>query len=289
MACENCSNGCLNPQLCACDCTTCAEANSCDIPVGDTGPQGPAGPMGLPGVNGVNGQNGTDGTDGCTLVDMYISDGTDGNTIGDIIVTTGPTPTPCNTVLNIGNLIDTIVNNGGATIPSGIIVMWSGTIPNIPIGWQLADGTNSQPDLRGRFIASYLAGDPNFGGIMASGGALSVNLGLANIPAHTHDIGSFTVVPTITSDTHCHNVWLRDSGTSVGAYRDAEFGRGGTRTMGSPLGGGCNTDSYTHTHIVTTVLSGNTGDGTAAGLTFPQGVAFPILPEYYTLAYIIKL
>ncbi len=289
MSCNNCSNGCLNPQTCACDCTTCAAANACDIPVGDTGPQGPAGPQGLPGINGINGSNGTNGADGCTLIDMYISDGTDGNTVGDIIVTTGPTPTPCNSVLNIGNLISTIVNNGGASIPPGIIVMWSGTIPNIPIGWQLADGTNFQPDLRGRFIASYLAGDPNFGGIMGPGGALSQSLSVTNIPAHVHDIGTYSGVSSCSTDVHCHNLWLRGSGTSVGAYRDAEYGRGGNRQMGAPLGGGCNTDSYTHTHIVTTALSGNSGDGQAGGLSFPTGTAFPIIPLYYTLAFIIKL
>ena len=272
MSCNNCSNGCLNPQTCACDCTTCAAANACDIPVGDT-----------------NGQNGIDGTDGCTLVDMYISDGTDGNTVGDIIVTTGPTPTPCNTVLNIGNLISTIINNGGATIPPGIIVMWSGTIPSIPIGWQLADGTNGTPDIRGRFIASYDAGNVNFGGILGPGGALSQSLSLNHIPAHVHDIGTYTGVSTCSTDVHCHRIWLRDSGTSVGSYRDAEFGRGGTRTLGNPLGTNCNTNEYTHTHIVTTALSGNSGDGQAAGLSFPTGAAFDIIPLYYTLAFIIKM
>ena len=42
-ACENCENGCINPDLCTCDCSTCAEGNACDIPVGDQGPQGPQG------------------------------------------------------------------------------------------------------------------------------------------------------------------------------------------------------------------------------------------------------
>ena len=288
MACDNCSNGCVNPQLCACDCVTCAAANSCDIPVGDTGPMGPPGNQGPPGVNGVNGQNGTAGTDGCTLIDMYISDGTDGNTIGDIIVTTGITPTPCNTVLNIGNLISTVINNGGATIPPGIIVMWAGTIPNIPIGWQLADGTNFTPNLQGRFIASFLAGDPNFGGIMGAGGALSVSLVVANIPAHVHDVGSYVGVSTSSTDVHCHQIWLRGTGTAVSSYTDAEYGRGGNRTL-STGSGGCATNSYTHNHIITTALSGNSGDGQAGGLTFPQGNAFNTIPLYYTLAYIIKM
>lgn len=37
---------------------------------------------------------------------------------------------------------------------AGLIVMWSGTLDDIPDGWQLCDGTNGTPDLRGRFIRS---------------------------------------------------------------------------------------------------------------------------------------
>ena len=37
-------------------------------------------------------------------------------------------------------------------IPIGGIAGWSGTITDIPIGWQLCDGTNGTPDLRNRFI-----------------------------------------------------------------------------------------------------------------------------------------
>ncbi|MBL7157322.1 MAG: hypothetical protein ISS92_04055 [Candidatus Omnitrophica bacterium] len=37
-------------------------------------------------------------------------------------------------------------------LPSGVIVMWSGAIVDIPEGWALCDGTNGTPDLRDRFI-----------------------------------------------------------------------------------------------------------------------------------------
>lgn len=36
--------------------------------------------------------------------------------------------------------------------PSGVIVMWSGSIKNIPKGWLLCDGTKGTPDLRERFV-----------------------------------------------------------------------------------------------------------------------------------------
>lgn len=37
-------------------------------------------------------------------------------------------------------------------IPSGVIVMWSGSSDNIPEGWFLCNGDNGTPDLRDRFI-----------------------------------------------------------------------------------------------------------------------------------------
>jgi hypothetical protein len=37
-------------------------------------------------------------------------------------------------------------------IPTGVIVMWSGTVASIPAGWALCNGTNGTPDLRDRFI-----------------------------------------------------------------------------------------------------------------------------------------
>lgn len=41
--------------------------------------------------------------------------------------------------------------------PSGMIVMWSGSIGSIPTGWALCNGDNGTPDLRNRFIVG--AGD----------------------------------------------------------------------------------------------------------------------------------
>ncbi len=35
---------------------------------------------------------------------------------------------------------------------SGMIIIWNGTLSNIPSGWVLCDGNNGTPDLRGRFV-----------------------------------------------------------------------------------------------------------------------------------------
>lgn len=42
------------------------------------------------------------------------------------------------------------------SIPSGIIVMWSGTTKTIPAGWALCDGTNGTPDLQEKFVYGIL-------------------------------------------------------------------------------------------------------------------------------------
>jgi hypothetical protein len=47
---------------------------------------------------------------------------------------------------------------GGSAVPSGAIVMWSGTVASIPQGWLLCDGQNGTPDLRDRFIKGAAAG-----------------------------------------------------------------------------------------------------------------------------------
>ena len=72
------------------------------------------------------------------------------------------------------------------SIPSGVIVMWSGTSSNIPAGWLLCDGSNGTPDLRDRFIVGagnqYSRGD--------IGGSNSVTLTTAQMPNHSHSANS---------------------------------------------------------------------------------------------------
>jgi hypothetical protein len=64
-------------------------------------------------------------------------------------------------------------------IPTGVIVMWSGSIASIPSGWLICDGSNSTPDLRNRFIVG--AGSTySVAGTGGSADAITV--------AHTHSI-----------------------------------------------------------------------------------------------------
>jgi microcystin-dependent protein len=81
-------------------------------------------------------------------------------------------------------------------VPSGGIIMWSGSIATIPTGWLLCNGSSGTPDLRNRFIiGAYLdnAGVANTtitGANTQTGGSKD-----AIIVSHTH---------TITDPTHSH-------------------------------------------------------------------------------------
>jgi len=71
-----------------------------------------------------------------------------------------------------------------ARFPPGSIVMWSGSVASIPIGWVLCNGSNGTPDLRDKFVVG--AGstyDPE-----DTGGAATVTLTEDDIPTHDHDL-----------------------------------------------------------------------------------------------------
>lgn len=70
------------------------------------------------------------------------------------------------------------VNDG--SIPSGIIVIWHGTIANIPSGYVICDGNNSTPNLLAKFIEGVATAATNPG---TTGGATS-----KTSSGHTHSI-----------------------------------------------------------------------------------------------------
>ncbi len=43
-------------------------------------------------------------------------------------------------------------SDGVGSIPANVIVIWTGLLTAIPIGWSLCDGTGNTPDLRNKFI-----------------------------------------------------------------------------------------------------------------------------------------
>jgi microcystin-dependent protein len=95
-------------------------------------------------------------------------------------------------------------------VPSGSIIMWSGSIASIPSGWLLCNGSSGTPDLRDRFVVgagtTYAVG--------ATGGATSVTLATTNLPSHTHSI-SATGTTSTESQGHTHTFSGTTSGQSA--------------------------------------------------------------------------
>jgi hypothetical protein len=77
---------------------------------------------------------------------------------------------------------------GGNDLPSGSIIMWSGSIASIPSGWAFCDGSNGTPNLRNRFVvgASMDDGGVAVTTIDAGGGGIPSQSG--GFVSHGHDI-----------------------------------------------------------------------------------------------------
>lgn len=148
----------------------------------------------------------------------------------------------------------------GDGIPSGIIVMWSGSIATIPSGWYLCNGSNSTPDLRNKFII----------------GAYQDNAGVANTTitgTNTLDGGSKDAIVV----SHTHTATVTDPG------HDHSFRYGTGDITAGIYGAGFPSYNTSFTHIADattgiTVSNSTTGSsGTNANL-----------PPYYALAFIMK-
>ena len=150
------------------------------------------------------------------LKDMQSCTDVDGFTVGGAFTCSGaavfsstvtaPTPTNGDSSTKVATTAF-VANN---SIPSGCIVMWSGSVASIPAGWYLCNGSNSTPDLRNRFIvgagSTYAVG--------ATGGSAD-----AIVVSHTH---------TATDSGHTHSV-------AVPATAGADGG-GGAIVDGTPAG-----------------------------------------------------
>jgi microcystin-dependent protein len=165
------------------------------------------------------------------------------------------------------------------TIPPGGIIMWSGTIANIPEGWALCNGAGGTPDLRDRFIVGA-GGAYNPG---ATGGANSVALTEAQMPAHSHYFNQNTNA----TGNHRHRILNQDQQSSFGSWI------GSFLAKSNPFGGSENYNlngTNTEPSVGLTSLDGNHAHN-VQGPTDSKGsgTAHENRPPYYALAYIMKL
>jgi len=133
-------------------------------------------------------------------------------------------------------------------IPSGGIILWSGSTGSVPSGWYLCDGTNGTPDLRNSFIV----GAGNTYAVGATGGTAD-----AIVVSHTH-------TATVTDPGHLHTAVV----TFPGGPNTIQPGSQNFNANGSSA-------TATTGISVTNATAGTSGTNQN-------------LPPYYALAYIQK-
>jgi hypothetical protein len=156
-----------------------------------------------------------------------------------------------------------VANNA---IPSGGIIIWSGSAAAIPSGWYLCNGSNGTPDLRNRFVvgagSTYAVG--------ATGGSAD-----AITVSHTH------TGTTNGAGAHRHGLNANVGGSLavLGAATARIAGISNTPTGQSFVTSYSGTDIMeevaNHSHSFTTGSSGSSGTNAN-------------LPPYYALCYIQK-
>ena len=184
-------------------------------------------------------QSGTDG-DGFTVGGAFTCSG------AAVFSSTVTAPTP--TTGDSSTKVATTAFVQGAGLPSGCIVIWSGSSASIPSGWYLCNGSNGTPDLRNRFIvgagSTYAVG--------ATGGTAD-----AIVVSHTH-------TATVTDPGHDHGIRV-----GVAAKNTSTGSTGGDNWVSG------STDSATTGISVGISTTGSSGTNQN-------------LPPYYALCYIMK-
>jgi microcystin-dependent protein len=135
-------------------------------------------------------------------------------------------------------------------VPSGVIVMWSGSIASIPSGWVLCNGSNSTPDLRDRFVI----GAGSAYAVAATGGSKD-----AIVVSHTH-------TATVNDPGHSHSI-KRANATDTSSGQN----------IPSNLANSVAFQTDTATTGISVSVNSAGSSGTNANL-----------PPYYALAYIMK-
>lgn len=161
---------------------------------------------------------------------------------------------------NIAGIITSIPSTSPA-VPSGCILLWSGSVGSIPSGFVLCNGSNSTPDLRDKFIV----GAGNTYTVGQTGGSTTATITQANLPNV-----NFTATSVVTDPGHFHSIF-----TGTGNAQGGGGSSGAQYINPSSLNGQSGT-STTGITVATTVNSGGSGTGLA------------ILPPYYALCYIYK-
>jgi hypothetical protein len=103
------------------------------------------------------------------------------------------------------------------SIPSGGIILWSGSVASIPSGWYLCNGSNSTPDLRDRFIvgagSTYAVGDT--GGSANAIVVSHTHTASVTDPGHNHTLDIYTASGVATTPAANNGTFVSNRTTST--------------------------------------------------------------------------
>lgn len=152
----------------------------------------------------------------------------------------------------------------GQTIPSGVILLWSGASSSIPSGWYLCNGLNGTPNLIDRFVVG--AGSSySVGGTGGSKDAIAIS--------HNHTFSA----TTSTNGAHQHRHQAAGLYTAIWQGYAEGYGNFGGGTPDDPCVILKTELDGNHSHTLSGTTSSTGSSGTNANL-----------PPYYALCYIMK-
>ena len=182
----------------------------------------------------------------------------------NIRVDTDLTYNPVTNTLNVPN----ISGNGSGlsgieAFVTGMIILWSGAANAIPSGFVLCNGSNSTPDLRGRFVVGYADNDSDYD-VGDQGGSKQVTLSTSQLPSHSH-------TASVSDPGHVH---------STSFDNKKYFPGGGSTSIGYGGAGGYPADVFSMNSQSTGITVSNSNTG--------SGGSIENRPPYYALCYIMK-
>jgi len=147
-----------------------------------------------------------------------------------------------------------ILNTGISNRPKYSILIWTGSIANIPLGYVLCNGENETPDLRNYFIKG------------ANDSSELLNIGGSSI--HNHTASSHTHI----QNSHSHTILANNSGDEV---VNNQYANNGTPAM-----------RHNHSHTVSDALTTATNQSTT--VTIDNCSSQANYPPYYKVAFIMQ-
>lgn len=167
-------------------------------------------------------------------------------------------------------LFPTLPSGGWVWIEGQAILNCNTTYPNLwaaaPAGWK-SGTTLNMPNMRGRIPIMQDAVQTEFDTLLETGGAKSTTLAKANLPTHVHTNNHDHVTETVSaagSDLQAGVAYLQTGATPMNV-----IGGGGGVPIEADL----------------PMYSGNTGDGSADGLS---ATPFTNMPPYIVVNFIMK-